>query len=72
MRHEFPVGTKYTDRKGRNCEVIDIHKTYNLAGELVKIRHVVSYTFLGQIVIDSDVVHATIARACANQTVSAR
>ncbi len=61
----YPIGTKYTT-KGKHpqeCTVVDIHKTYNLDGELVKLRYVSTHVFCGQTVTDTDVVSTTIARA---------
>lgn len=61
----FPVGTTYTKRGKANkvCTVEDVHLTYNLAGELVKIRYVTSNLMMDQKVFDYDVVDATIARS---------
>jgi hypothetical protein len=60
----FPIGTRYlpvgkkhtTDRT-----VIDILKTYNAAGELVRVEYVGSYQFLGQVMTEL-VGDATVAR----------
>lgn len=59
----FPIGTQYKTRgkHPRLCKVIDIHKTYNHAGELVKIRYVSIHEFCGQAVHNYDVVAAAIA-----------
>ncbi len=60
----FKIGQKYKSR-GKHpklCTVKDILKTYNSAGELVRIRYVATHEFSGQIVTDYDVVDATIAR----------
>jgi len=59
----FPIGTKFKTRHNnpRQCEVVDILKTYNSQGELVAIRYVAKHDFLGQTVTDSDVVETTIA-----------
>lgn len=58
----FPIGTQFKTRGkvSRLCTVVDILKTYNNAGELVSIRYVCSHVFLGQTVLDRDVVHTTI------------
>lgn len=63
IEQRFEIGTKYKTR-GKHpklCIVIDVLKTYNSQGELVKLRYVSSHDFLGQKVIDWDVVDATIA-----------
>lgn len=62
----FPIGTKfYRNRPGiktpQECTVVDILKTYNFTGDLVKIRYVATHMFCGQIVRDDDVVDTTIA-----------
>ena len=46
----------------RMCKVIDILRTYNMAGELVKLRYVATHPLMGQVVTDCDVTEATIAR----------
>lgn len=60
----FPIGTQFKTRgkHPRVCTVVDIHRTYNAQGALVKVRYVATHEFLGQTVTDSDVVDATIAR----------
>ncbi len=42
--------------------MVDILKTYNSKGELVKIRYVSAHEFCGRIVMDYDVCETTIAR----------
>lgn len=60
----YEIGTKFIPigRDGRECTVVDILKTFNNAGELVRIRYVATHQFCGQTITDSDVVAATIAR----------
>jgi hypothetical protein len=62
---EYAIGTKYK-AFGRTrsyiCKVIDIYKTYNSAGELVKVRYEAQHVFCGQVVNDHDVCATTIAR----------
>lgn len=62
---KYKIGQKYISRgKAKHeCEIIDIHKTYNYKGELVKIRYVSAHKLLGQTVVDYDVVEASITRA---------
>ena len=59
---KYSIGTQYRSRGKvqRVCTVVDILKTYNVAGELVSIRYVSSHDFMGQIVLDRDVVETTI------------
>lgn len=54
----IPIGLKYP----KKCTVIDIWKTYNHKGELVKVVYVAEHEFLGQKIKDYDVVDTTIAR----------
>ena len=62
-KEDIKVGTQFI-RRGTNRKdvetVVDIHKTYNLAGELVKERYVATHEFMGQTVTDRDVVAPTI------------
>mgnify|MGYP001167322660 CR=1 FL=1 len=60
----WPIGTQYKTRgkAPKLCTVTDILKTYNNAGELVKIRYVAQHEFCGQVVTDYYVVATTIAR----------
>lgn len=44
------------------CTVTDILRTYNAAGDLVRIRYVAQHQFMGQTVTDHDVCETTIAR----------
>ena len=57
----FPIGTKFLSSGKDVCTVVDILKTYNNAGELVRIRYVAAHPFMGQDVYDYDVVDTTIA-----------
>ncbi len=60
---KFTVGTQYKTR-GKHphiCTIIDIHKTYNIAGELVKLRYVSTHELLRQTIVDSDVCETTVA-----------
>lgn len=61
---DVKIGTKYMSagKYGRECIVVDIYKTYNTAGELVKTRYVTEHNFLGQAIRDHDVCVVTIQR----------
>ena len=58
----FPQGTVYMTRgkSPRRCTVIDIWRTYDLAGRLVRVRYVAGHEFMGQTVINHDVTETTI------------
>ena len=59
----FPIGTKYKTR-GKHplvCTVTDIWKTYNYAGNLVRLRYVSTHEFCGHSVETFDVVETTVA-----------
>ena len=63
---KFEIGLtfKHHARKHNNeLTIIDIYKTYNSSGELVKFTYVCSHNFLGQSVIDYDINETTIARS---------
>lgn len=64
MEARFAIGTQfYTGGKFKKlATVTDIYKTYNAAGELVRIRYEAEHEFCGQIVKDHDIVDASIAR----------
>lgn len=61
---EYAIGTQYTPQGKEKslCTVIDILKTYNSKGELVRTRYVAIHEFCNQIVTNYDVVAPTIAR----------
>jgi hypothetical protein len=65
----YEIGTKFipVGRVARECTVIDILRTYNSANELVRVRYVATHTFAGQLITESDVCAATIARGLINQ-----
>ena len=46
----------------RLCTVVDVHKTYNKDGNLVKTAYVAEHDFLGQKVITRDICSVTILR----------
>jgi len=59
----FAIGTVFTTRgkHPRLCRVTDILRTYNDAGDLVRIRYVAEHEFCGQTVTDYDVPRTTVA-----------
>jgi hypothetical protein len=60
----FAIGTQFRSG-GKNPQVYtvrDILKTYNGAGELVRIRYVAGRILMGQEVLDHDIVEFTIAK----------
>lgn len=61
---EYPIGTQFKThgKQPHVCTVIDILKTHNDAGELVRTRYVATHEFCGQTVTDRDVCDVTIAR----------
>lgn len=63
---EFPIGTQFRESRhnghARICTVIDILRTYNNAGVLVRTRYVATHEFAGQIVTDQTVDRVTIAK----------
>jgi hypothetical protein len=67
IEQKYPVGTVFTKRvaKGvtQECTVVDFEVTRNLAGEIVRARYVTSHSFLGQTILERDVVQTTIDRA---------
>jgi hypothetical protein len=60
----FKVGQRFKTR-GKHpsvCTIVDILRTFNLAGECVSLRYVATHEFCGQTVTDHDVVDTTIAK----------
>ena len=66
---KYEIGTKFMSRGKcpRVCTVIDIYKTYNNAGELVRECYVASHEFVGQTVTDYNVAKTSIARGWLEQ-----
>lgn len=62
LTQRFSIGTKFKTRhkNPKHCTVIDVLKTYNNAGEFVKIRYVATHIFMGQTITDYDVTDTTI------------
>lgn len=60
----FPLGTRFipTGKRQEVLTVVDVLRTYNNDGELVRIRYVAAHQLMGQIVLDRDVIETTIAR----------
>jgi hypothetical protein len=55
----FPVGTRFI-RKNRHCTVVDVHRTYNLAGYHIRTRYVATHEFMGQLVTEYDLAECSI------------
>lgn len=66
---KYTIGQQFTSRGKypKLCTVTDILKTYNSAGELVKIRYVAEHNFMGQTVADHDVCETTITMSLIRQ-----
>jgi len=60
----FKIGTKYrtSGKAPRLCTVIDIWTTYDDAGNIVMRRYVSEHEFMGQRILDRDVLATTIAK----------
>lgn len=59
----FTIGQQFVTRghAPRLCTVTEILRTYNSRGDLVKVRYVATHTFMGETLVDHDVVETTIA-----------
>lgn len=64
LQQRYEIGHQFTMRgkAPQVCTVVDVLRTYNSAGELVKLRYVATHQFMGQTLTDSDVCDTTIAR----------
>lgn len=69
LKARFPIGTQYMSggKHPKLCTVLNIWKTYNEAGNLVQIRYLTYHEFLGQRVINHDVIDTTIARGLTDE-----
>ena len=63
IEQRFAVGTKFKThgKAPRLCTVVDVWKTYNSAGEFIRLRYVATHEFCGQTVTEFDIVDTTIA-----------
>lgn len=63
LEPRYSIGHVYKTRgkSPRICSIVDIHRTFNAAGELVKLRYVATHTFMGQLIVDADVCETTVA-----------
>ena len=52
----FAIGQRFKTRgkAPRECIVVDILRTYNTAGELVRLRYLTQHEFLGQTITAED------------------
>jgi len=61
----YPIGTRFETRGRRHprlSTVVDVLRTYNSKGELVRVRYVATHELAGRLVTDYDVVATTIAK----------
>lgn len=68
MEQRFKIGTVFTRTKGdaeRVLTVVDTLTTFNSRNEIVKLRYVCTYEYMGQTMHDYDVTDTEIARATA-------
>lgn len=63
IEQRFPIGTKFKRRTKPQpvCTVVDVLRTYNNAGELVRLRYVATHELLGQTIKDCEVTDTAIA-----------
>jgi len=61
---QYAIGQQFMTRgcTPRLCTIVDIHKTYNAAGDLVKYCYVATHEFMGQTLTDCEVPEATVTR----------
>ncbi len=65
-REDIKIGLKFVRpwTKRKDVETItDIYETRNSAGELVRTRYVATHEFMGQQMVDSDIVIVSIQRS---------
>lgn len=63
METKFKIGEQFKTRgkSPRICTIVDIYKTFNSAGKLVRLRYVATHDFAGQVVTDYDVPETAVA-----------
>jgi len=63
MQPKFNIGQEYhsSGKFTTLCKIVDIHTTYNSAGECVKLRYVAEHPLMGQDVTDYDVTENSVA-----------
>lgn len=72
MRARFPIGLTFKRKRFPKAKefteyrIDDIYKTFNNAGELVRIEYLISHEFAGQRITEF-VVDTTIARCLSNE-----
>lgn len=66
----FPIGTQFKPigKGGKVSTIIDVHFTYNLAGEWIQTSYVSEHDFLGRKSTESDISPVTVARGIANMS----
>lgn len=65
----FKIGQQYTTKHGKATRlhtIVDILRTYNDKGGLVKVCYVATHELMGQAIVDHEVCDTTIARALWN------
>lgn len=63
-KHRFPIGTQFFTRSKNPylCTVTEQYTTTDSRGKIVRMYYAAQHSFLGQVVVDHDVVDTTIAR----------
>jgi|JI10StandDraft_1071094.scaffolds.fasta_scaffold1083636_2 hypothetical protein len=62
LQARFSIGDtfKTRGRHPRLCTILDILRTYNSNGELVRVRYVASHKLNGQVIMDYDVCETSV------------
>ena len=69
LEQRFEIGTRFWShgKHSKLCTVVDVLRTYNSAGELVRLRYVAEHMGpLGHTITDHDVLDTSIARRLAD------
>jgi hypothetical protein len=59
----FTIGTQFKSGKmDRVCTIVDIYRTYSKLGNLVAVRYVATHEFMGQTIVEKDILEITVAK----------
>ena len=69
LKQRFPIGMKFCETRGRGKRaesreyvIVDVLRTYNSKNQIVSLRYVTECDFMGQKLINKDVLDTTIAK----------
>jgi hypothetical protein len=69
MKQQFQISQQFRTRGKAPClcTIVDVWRTYNVRGEMVRLRYVAKHQFMGQTITDHGVCETTIAMGAVEQ-----